>query len=469
MKKQLLFTLIWVLALVACSKIEQPLESPPKNSEGITPKSEFLISPTTKTLVADDAKNVAKRFSELSFDKVLQPTVNATRGADQFETIKSDDGEVIAYVVNFDGGGFCLIGAVKELYPILAHSDKGSFDVESIDKSGVSIWVSMLVESYGAIDELTEDELFALKQIWADYEDETEFVTKDAATRSSSSMNDAFNKKFSEFAAETGRTAFPLSASSMFPSGAYSTLKGLAMRFSSPEQFTIIEVIKEEVNISVGPLVTTSWHQEYPFNRAIHIDNVFAGCVAIAMGQIMNYHQHPAGYSWSTISNNKYSEAARLIADIGRNVNMDYGVIGVDTGSGSNIYKANTGFQKMGYNSTISTSVNIRTEVATNRRPIYIRGSKAGANTGHAWVLSGYKERYITGYTYKMYAIHGSNGNYYYSNSSDMSISHFVNSVQSKVYHHNWGWGDSSDGWYSTLVPLSYTTQTQFLTASPRR
>jgi hypothetical protein len=44
-------------------------------------------------------------------------------------------------------------------------------------------------------------------------------------------------------------------------------------------------------------LLTTAWNQEYPYNKyfpKLEDDTTLAGCVQVAMGQVMNYHQYPA-------------------------------------------------------------------------------------------------------------------------------------------------------------------------------
>lgn len=49
---------------------------------------------------------------------------------------------------------------------------------------------------------------------------------------------------------------------------------------------------------SVGPLITTKWGQDAPYNNGypqVNGINCATGCVATAMAQIINYHKHPNG------------------------------------------------------------------------------------------------------------------------------------------------------------------------------
>ena len=57
-------------------------------------------------------------------------------------TIKDDNGNDAIYVVNFaNDGGFVLVSAVKNYYPILAYSDYGNFDVSRASNMGAEKWV----------------------------------------------------------------------------------------------------------------------------------------------------------------------------------------------------------------------------------------------------------------------------------------------------------------------------------------
>ena len=52
---------------------------------------------------------------------------------------------------------------------------------------------------------------------------------------------------------------------------------------------------EEEID-DVEPMLHTYWGQEYPFNALVPMEGDYpeAGCVAVAMAQVMNYHQWPA-------------------------------------------------------------------------------------------------------------------------------------------------------------------------------
>ena len=214
---------------------------------------------------------------------------------------------------------------------------------------------------------------------------------------------------------------------------------------------------------SVAPLVSCIWNQGCSYNDFCPEDDrcpcskVLAGCVAVAMAQIMYYWQYPSqnryipgyfddvnvtneseienssygnlnalsGYSfeWSKMLDDPYSftstrtsnPEARLIYYCGVAVKMNYG----PNGSGANSGMAYDAFKdyfdykqtleiiwKSDYSNSEWTS--ILKEELDNNRPIYYRGSSESG--GHAFVLDGY-------------------------DANDM-------------FHINWGWGGNQNGYF---------------------
>lgn len=181
---------------------------------------------------------------------------------------------------------------------------------------------------------------------------------------------------------------------------------------------------------AVGPLLKTSWHQESGFNNLLpkcNSGNVKAGCVAIAMAQVMYYHQYPKFYDWSSMDINYGGyEASRLIRDLGRSdaLNMDYGCesSSTDTKNAVRVFRNN-----FNYSSALFGEFN--PDIVENQLdmglPVILRGKKGSSwsflgihGSGHAWVCDGY-------------------------------ISSNVCTHSSLHFHMNWGWGDFGyNGWF---------------------
>ena len=219
---------------------------------------------------------------------------------------------------------------------------------------------------------------------------------------------------------------------------------------------------------AVGPLMTTIWNQDWPYNLLCptYSDNngnesrAVTGCVATAAAQIMNYHQWPpvgtgnhsyvcnvnnmtvtelsadfsqSTYRWDlmldTYDENSSEESceavAKLMSDVGISMNMDYG-----SSSGARERDAMFALQRyFGYYDK-SYLLNrdyygaeewdqILVDEITANRPILYCGYDLSTATGggHAFVVDGFN---TDGY-----------------------------------FHLNWGWGGHYDGYFlvSALAP----------------
>lgn len=250
----------------------------------------------------------------------------------------------------------------------------------------------------------------------------------------------------------------------------------------------------------VTPLLRSRWNQDHPYSLYTPTykdtdgdeQHAFAGCVAVAMAQLMYYHQWPAQgrgekyhpklgkrdfsashYRWSDMrpiygDNERYigsgknprvrpdddpmfTSVAELMRDLGAAVSMNY----QPAASSSNSELASTALQTyFNYEATDALSTSrlgmdkteqLITEELIGGFPVYISGmNKSGGNYGHAWVIDG--------------------------------IDAFGR------FHMNFGWGGQSDGYYSLrhIAPatagaefsgkqVNFTRSVQIILAHPKR
>ena len=250
----------------------------------------------------------------------------------------------------------------------------------------------------------------------------------------------------------------------------------------------------------VAPLLRSRWNQDHPYSLYTPTykdtdgdeQHAFAGCVAVAMAQLMYYHQWPAQgrgekyhpklgkrdfstshYRWSDMrpiygDNERYigsgknprvrpdddpmfTSVAELMRDLGAAVSMNY----QPAASSSNSELASTALQTyFDYEATDALSTSrlgmdkteqLITEELIGGFPVYISGmNKSGGNYGHAWVIDG--------------------------------IDSFGR------FHMNFGWGGQSDGYYSLrhIAPatagaefsgkqVNFTRSVQIILAHPKR
>ncbi len=188
-------------------------------------------------------------------------------------------------------------------------------------------------------------------------------------------------------------------------------------------------------DIVVGPLLTTSWGQHYPYNKYCP-EGCPAGCGPIAYAQVMNYWHWPEktkgmvgnedfsgrtydwdnmldGYTYGQYNEQEADAVARLIADIGKACGTAYSQTGSSTLFTLGPLAGNFDYwpdaqwvrsEKVG-----PLFPYIKKELDA-RRPVLYSGYNSWYNDYHALVCDGY--------------------------------------TTNKYMHFNYGWDGMSDGWY---------------------
>lgn len=206
-------------------------------------------------------------------------------------------------------------------------------------------------------------------------------------------------------------------------------------------------------------LLSTHWRQSSPYNyycpvtnnaKKIYDGHSPAGCVAIAIAQIMAYHQYPSSYNgvnfnWDYIlysdtyalytaeTDEHARETAKFIYQVGLAAGMSY----ARKGSSSNITKAKSAFGKMGYTTSAVTTYNSSYVYSSIKAgcPVYMRGTD-DSGEGHAWVIDGAQVTTTTSEYYEPVYPYT-----YLFTKTTSSVDYF---------HCNWGWGGLDDGYYNT-------------------
>ena len=325
------------------------------------------------------------RTAALNFMSRTVPTVTKSSSCQlAYAEAGQQEGDTLFYVFNV-GGGFAIVAADDAVKPILGYSPDGHFDPQNIPDN-CRAWLQ-------------------------GYADQIAYVRTQESARSVS-VEAEWNALLSEDAASSAL---------------------------APKSGT-----------SVGPLLTTKWDQGTyynslcPENTNHYSGHVWAGCVATAMAQIINYWEYPAhGYGthsyhlnnygqqsadfanttyqyslmpdsldWNTPAN-QVNAVATLMHDCGVAVSMNYGA----NESGAYHYAARAAFiNHFGYNAQTavrnygySTSSGypqlweesviledsvwkrLLKEELDAGRPVYYSGSQnLSGSVGHAFVCDGY-------------------------------------------------------------------------------
>ncbi len=198
-------------------------------------------------------------------------------------------------------------------------------------------------------------------------------------------------------------------------------------------------------------LVQTKWNQNFPYNKFCPAEGgrTYAGCVATAMSQVMNYWRYPShGYGQHSYTYGQYGELSANFAEAtydfdlmpisisefspaenidaialfmyhcGIAVDMMYGTDGSgayseDVPEAILKYFGYTNCSRMVYRDqcTLGQFQALLKNQFDMGWPVYYSGSDTGGNGGHAFVCDGYDD-------------------------NDM-------------FHFNWGWSASGDGFYA--------------------
>ena len=199
---------------------------------------------------------------------------------------------------------------------------------------------------------------------------------------------------------------------------------------------------------AVSPLTTSTWNQSPYYNDMCPYDSTakkrtYAGCVAIAMSQVMKYWNFPdqgsgsrsysltkygtqsanfanTTYKWSSMPNSigsANSEVAQLIYHVGVSIKMDYSTTSssaypTDVPTSLKTYFKYASTAKYVYKSsyTDSTWSALISNELNSKRVVIISGQDTAKKAGHAFVCDGYDAN--------------------------------------KMFHINWGWGGYKDGYF---------------------
>ena len=205
--------------------------------------------------------------------------------------------------------------------------------------------------------------------------------------------------------------------------------------------------------MNVKPMIVTRWGQNYPFNAlapAVEHDGMkerpVAGCGAVAMAQIVNFHKYPCyspdgnyEYNWdlmyhrasNDLRTDQIVSVAKLISDCGVSAFTKYG----KEESLSSLRNLMNGLKRLyGYSDYMGLYNRNRYTTAAGDsiyrmilfkeleagRPVLYRGYKKGNNDGHLFIIDGCKDNLV---------------------------------------HVNFGWAGKDDGYYSLDDLNGYTDQ----------
>lgn len=342
------------------------------------------------------------------------------------------------YVINFEGNnGYVIVGSSKKYAPILAYSEVGNFD-ENYAETAISIWLNEQFENIeyfntntGSVNKFIDD--------WNQFEKYINVPGFETKSGSLNSVRDAFVSQMES----QGYICHPLNEQPKdLSDDAYYSFCQSASGIANPDydymsNSIIVESVTNRANVDTGVLMSTVWEQGGSFNDAISGD-MAVGCTALAVAQIMKYHQFPLNYSWNSMEDDYATSATQaFLSEVHDEINW---WIAQET---SDPWSAKSYLRDKGYSnaSVQSHNMSVVEDNLVLRRPVLMSG--ASGTIGHSWVCDGFRTSSYNKefYLYVLSVVTPLQ----YENTGQ---SYFASVGNGSYYHMNWGWGGDYDGWY---------------------
>lgn len=394
-------------------------------------------------------------------------------------TIKDKNGYPAIYVLNLDKGGWILVSATRKYQPIIARNDEGFFNVNDIMPEGLEIWRDNMVALISDVDnEISQDTIKLYQKQWASISPLAS--PKSAQARPSSRVDhwtddpvfhsdftkedyDRLQSIMADTIAElrgrgyTVETFEHLSYGELIP-GYYGQqgitindliqmCDGMTYIFYS-ENFRFLSFaayITTHTEDKTDSFIKSTWGQDGGYNQTFPTENgkhQLAGCVPVAVGQLMRYFQHPTNYKnfqWSAMPlTYPTATTSNFLYEIGKDMHVTLGT----SKSSTNFDDAREFLEKY-YNFSVKKGLsNPQVENIINGQLVYV-SAKFGDSGRHSWLSGG---RWINSsterseiYTFTLPDEMTTCGN--------MQIETILPST--RTFYMNWGWGGYYDGYFS--------------------
>lgn len=413
-------TLTMLLLTVACNEID-------KIGFEANPSLGQMKANQTQSVIVNhaEAQIIANKFMQFGAGNPGVATKSANSNRVSSSTTVREDGHDLMHVFNYENGGFVIVSATRNYYPVLAYSDKNSFVLKE-DMGPVDIWLDetkVSIKNSGSLDEATKSQI---QNLWARYAgtyvDPTQELLAARRPQTRSTGEDACWERIEELQSlygNQGWTFLPLSQledlfddydlSSIYDNICYSATQN----HSALNETVIGYKDTPYYTTSVGPLLDTyNWHQGSPFN--LLCPNLCdAGCTVIAAAQIVKYYEHAPIYPlqwgsttfyWNNIldgpDNSSTTRQPHFIQYIASYIpGIDY----ANGDWGATPSQLKSGMENLGYTASLQnhSQIVVDNQILQGNKPVLMGGYDADGD-GHAWICDGEKQyiyNYITFFT----------------------------------------------------------------------
>ena len=429
-------------------------ETTVKEPAGLYSTNQVLV--TVIDTIDDINVDVVKHVAEF-YAMNTQTRSSVPKKIKEIVPVKDEQGITSMYIVNYENNqGFLVLSGTNKCHPILAFNESGNFDINQAKVDGTSVWLQEQQDIINDITVLPDSIRWKNKNAWNKFfkkEIPAQFTVK-AQTKSvdpelENEVGAYIEASLNQWSDE-GYTIYSYGSLSSFFSGDDLEYIEQMIYNSADDRFfggydgtVFIKAKTIPNNSTVETLLQSQWGQLGGYK----VNGCPAGCVAVAIGQIMRYHKYPTLYNWNAMAYTyPTSTTVSFFEEIGRKVNMIY----TDSTSSATTPAARNAFVQYGYNqANIINHTQGRTIGELSKsRPVYMRGNDSknpNKSEGHAWVCDGYKiidsfEEISIMVLNRMSSTRIPSYTCVYNGNTNNTINRY--------FHMNWGWSGSSDGYF---------------------
>jgi len=240
-----------------------------------TQKTENLIVAETN-VSANDASHIASIFMAEQLKGSSSTKANNQSSFDCYSVKTfSQDSKKYMHLVSYDNGGFVLVSATKDYYPVLAFCDEGDFNIDELNE-GQKFWLEMTKAAINNCDKLDDSTKADINTVWDNYERSDINTLFHSATKSTMSPAveacwDRCMQLYEQYYTQ-GWIFVPLSEASSISSSQsfssfYQSMCSSAIQRNSPINATVFAFKFSYLTETQAHLMSTQWHQYGVFSE----------------------------------------------------------------------------------------------------------------------------------------------------------------------------------------------------------
>lgn len=493
--RKLIFAALALIA-IACSQNEEPTLLPDSDVAATSTILDSEPGPDSIKVNVFEALRMAS--SELSPVSATSRSASVT-----IDSVLSAEGKAVLYILNFgENGGFLITSAVKTAAPVIAFNDRGHFDLANINPNA-KFGLDIITHNVENTLTLPQDSTFENRLLWSLVENrEAPSISRSAPENgedfdswpeslkqqfydSQAVMRDSISswnfRNYYSLDGETNSLAMYLSSTGQNKVSADEVL-GAARNccyWQFETNFKRLSVLRyyiaEERRSGIPNMIESLWEQNNGYNMSYPIiqfidgvDHVYAGCVAVAMGQIMRYYQWPKKYDWSKMPHTYATKTTSdFLYELAELSNATYS----EEGTGITAEAAKNTYQTLGYS---TSGINIANSILSvdgeivKGCPVNIfaisKPDSNGQTFAHSFIACG-DFSLLSRDALALYTVTSPG---VFRRVDQWSISY---STYSAVYI-NWGYGGKDDGYFSNSLLVNgkdYNNILYYITPIPNK